>query len=155
MMQNHCTRFGPLLLVLAAACATSPRGGPEVPATWTADRAEILSRLRASSDAWNQADLSGHLAIYVDTVTFMTASGPRPGVEPVREAFTRAYWSDGRPLQRLDFEQVAIRPLDRNAALQTGRFILSGGGREEQSGWFSLVWVRTGDGWRAVHDHSS
>lgn len=144
-----------VLLLLSAACASMPEAGPAVPATWEADRAEILSRLRGSSDAWNRADLSGHLAIYVDTVTFMTGNGPRPGVEPVREAFSRTYWRDGRPLQRLDFEQVTIRPLDENAALQTGRFILSGGDREEQSGWFTLVWVRTAAGWRAVHDHSS
>ena len=144
-----------LLLSVTPACASLPEGGPVVPATWEADRAEILSRLRASSDAWNQADLPGYLAIYVDTVTFMTANGPRPGVEPVREAFSRTYWRDGRPLQRLDFERVTIRPLDRNSALATGNFILSGGGRDEQTGWFTLVWVRTPEGWRAIHDHSS
>jgi ketosteroid isomerase-like protein len=88
-------------------------------------------------------------------VSFMTGNGPRPGVEPVREAFSRTYWRNGQPLQRLDFEQVTIRPLDANSALQTGRFILSGGGRPEQTGWFTLVWVRTPEGWRAVHDHSS
>lgn len=143
----------PLALLLAACAGSAPRG-PIVPERWEADRTEILMRLRASSDAWNQGDLDGHLAIYVDTVTFMTEEGPRPGVAGVREAFSRTYWRDGRPLQRLDFEQIAIRPLGPGAALQTGRFILSGGNRPEQSGWFTLVWVRTQDGWRAVHDHS-
>jgi uncharacterized protein (TIGR02246 family) len=143
------------LLLLSAACASTPAAGPSVPESWEADRAEILALLRESSDAWNRADLSGHLALYVDSVTFMTSTGPRPGVEAVRDAFSQTFWRDGRPLQRLDFEQVTIRPLDENAALQTGRFILSGGGRDEQSGWFTLVWVRTPAGWRAVHDHSS
>lgn len=141
------------LAFLLAACASAPRGNA-VPERWDADRAEILARLRASSDAWNRGDLDGHLAIYVDTVTFMTEEGPRPGVRSVREAFSGTYWRDGRPLQRLDFEQIAIRPLGPDAALQTGRFILSGGDRPELSGWFTLVWVRTGEGWRAVHDHS-
>ena len=148
--------FALLLLLLAGAACAAPRAsGPPVPEGWQQDHAEILARLRASSDSWNQADLPGHLSIYLDSVTFMTAEGPRPGVEPVREAFSRTYWRDGRPLQRLDFEQVTIRPLGRDAALQTGRFILSGGGRAEQTGWFTLVWIRTADGWRAVHDHSS
>lgn len=142
------------LSLLLAACAGARPRGPVVPATWEADRAEILSLLRESSDSWNEADLDGHLAIYVDTVTFMTEEGPRPGVEPVRRAFSRTYWRDGRPLQRLDFEQITIRPLGEDAALQTGRFILSGGDRPEQSGWFTLVWIRTEEGWRAVHDHS-
>jgi ketosteroid isomerase-like protein len=141
--------------VAAAGCASPRASGGRAPATWGADRAEILASLRASSDAWNRADLPGHLGIYVDTVTFMTGNGPRPGVQPVQEAFSRTYWRDGRPLQRLDFEQVTIRPLGADAALQTGRFILSGGGRDEQSGWFTLVWIRTTAGWRAVHDHSS
>lgn len=143
------------LLLLAGGCASTPPAGPSVAETWDADRAEILARLRASSDAWNRGDLAAHFAIYADTVTFMTGNGPRPGIAPAREAFTRSYWRDGRPIQRLDFEQVTIRPLDEDAALQTGRFILSGGGRDEQSGWFTLVWVRTPEGWRAVHDHSS
>lgn len=144
-----------LLLLLAAACASVPPSGAGAPATWTADHAEIMQRLTASADAWNAADLSGHLAIYVDSVTFMTANGPRPRVEPVRESFSQRLWRDGRPLQQLGFDQVTLRPLDANSALQTGRFRLSGGGSPEQSGWFTLVWVRTADGWRAVHDHTS
>jgi len=42
-----------------------------------------------------------------------------------------------------------------NAALMTGRFVLSGGGEPEQSGWFTLVWQHTATGWKVIHDHSS
>lgn len=153
---NGIPRLLPVVLLAAlSACASAGARAAAVPATWDADRAEIMAKLQASSDAWNAADLRGHLALYVDTVTFMTANGPRPGVRPVEEAFSRTYWRDGRPIQRLAFEQVAVRPLGADAALQTGRFVLSGGGQPEQSGWFTLVWVRTPGGWRAVHDHSS
>lgn len=48
-----------------------------------------------------------------------------------------------------------MRPLGRDAALANGHFLLRGGGLPEQSGWFTLVWLRTAHGWRAVHDHSS
>ena len=48
-----------------------------------------------------------------------------------------------------------LSPLDPNAVLMTGRFILSGGEEAEQSGWFTLVWARTPEGWRVIHDHSS
>ncbi len=128
---------------------------PSVPATWDADTAEIHALTKASSEAWNRGDLKGHLAFYVDTVTFMTANGPRPGVAAVEKAFTEKYFRNGAPKQTLSFSQNVIRPLGRDAALETGRFQLSGGGEPEQSGWFTLVWVRTADGWRAVHDHSS
>ena len=130
-------------------------GPAAVPATWDADTAEIRSLTKASSDAWNRGSLKEHLAFYVDTVTFMTANGPRPGVAAVEKAFSEKYFKDGAPKQTLSFSQVTIRPLGRDAALETGRFQLSGGGEPEQSGWFTLVWMRTADGWRAVHDHSS
>lgn len=142
------------LLLALSSCAPAATS-PSTLSGWPSDRAEILAALQGSADAWNDSDLRGHLAIYVDSVTFMTREGPRPGVEPVFESFTQSYWRGGAPVQRLGFDQVTVRPLDRNAALLTGSFRLSGGGTAEQSGWFTLVWVRTGEGWKAVHDHSS
>jgi hypothetical protein len=29
------------------------------------------------------------------------------------------------------------------------------GSEPDQSGWFTLVWQRTADGWRVIHNHSS
>ena len=47
-----------------------------------------------------------------------------------------------------------MRRLNDEAAIATARWALAGGGKPEQSGWFTLVWLRTAAGWRAVHDHS-
>lgn len=143
-----------LLLLVASACvkveiARAPGS------TWAADEAAIRGATTASADAWNRGDLKGHLAIYVDSVTYMTRTGPRPGVAAIEQSFTTTYFREGQPKRQLRFEQVTIRPLGRDAALETGRFILSGGGEAEQSGWFTLIWVRTTAGWKAVHDHSS
>jgi uncharacterized protein (TIGR02246 family) len=160
-MHTHAPRVPAVLVVLLLACLTplagcaarqQPAGAPT---SWPQDEAEIRAAARASTEAWNRGDLQGHLAIYVDTVTFMTADGPRPGVDAIHDAFARTYFSDGAPNQQLRFEQLAVRPLGRDAALQTGRFVLSGGGAPDQTGWFTLVWIRTPAGWRAVHDHSS
>lgn len=141
-----------LFLAVAGCAARSPGSAA---ASWARDQAEILAAAEASTQAWNRGDLRGHLAIYVDTVTFMTGDGPRPGVAAIEESFARTYFRDGTPNQQLRFERVAVRPLGPDAALQTGRFVLSGGGEPDQTGWFTLVWVRTAEGWRAVHDHSS
>ena len=144
-------------LILAPGCArATPAASPAaVPATWSADEAEIRRMIGESAAAWNRGDLEGHVAIYTDSVTFMTRTGPRPGVAPIIESFTRTYFRDGKPKQALRFEQLTVRPLGRDAALANARFVLSGGGEPDQSGWFTLVWMRTADGWRAVHDHSS
>lgn len=139
-------RFLSLLLFLAA-CASAPR-----PAD---DEAQMRAALAESAAAWNRGDLRGHLAIYDESVTAMTKSGPRPGIAPIEAAFLRSYFRDGKPKQALRLENVAVRKLSAESALMTGRFLLSGGGEPEQSGWFTLVWLRTPSGWKVVHDHSS
>ncbi|MEP6998342.1 MAG: nuclear transport factor 2 family protein [Betaproteobacteria bacterium] len=115
----------------------------------------MLAVLQASADAWNRGDLKGHLEIYDPSVTVMTKSGPRPTIDAVEKSFGQAYFVDGKPKQRLRTESVKIRALSDRSALMTGRFILSGGSEAEQSGWFTLIWIRTPAGWRVVHDHTS
>ena len=73
----------------------------------------------------------------------------------MQDTFTQAFWADGRPRQQLRFEELVVRRLGADAALETGRFVLHGGGAPEQAGRFTLVWARTPAGWRVVHDHSS
>lgn len=134
----------------AQAAEAAPPSG-----TWSADEAQIRAASQASAEAWNRGDLKGHLAIYVDDVTFMTRTGPRPGVDRIEESFAQKYFHDGRPKQALSFQEITLRPLGPDAALETGRFLLTGGGEAEQSGWFTLIWVRTPSGWKVIHDHSS
>ncbi len=125
------------------------------PAPSPADSAAIMRMLAASQDGWNEADLAKHVALYVDSVTFMTGNGPRPGRDRVVESFSRTYFRDGKPIQALSFDRVALRALGDDHVLMTGNFHLTGGGRPEQSGWFTLIWSRTSEGWRVIHDHSS
>lgn len=134
-----------------AACGTPPpRAGLAAQ-----DIAQITGALQASVASWNRGDLKGHLAIYDESVTVMTKNGPRPGIAPIEQAFGQTYFDAGQPRQHLAMEKVEIRPLGADSALMTGRFVLSGGGLPEQSGWFSLVWLRTAAGWKCVHDHTS
>ena len=119
------------------------------------DESQILAAMQASVEAWNRGDLKGHLAIYDPSVTVMTKNGPRPTIEAIETSFGQTYFVDGRPKQSLRMESVRVRALSEQSTLVTGRFVLSGGTEPEQSGWFTLVWVHTAVGWRAVHDHTS
>lgn len=139
-----------LMLEACAGLRQSPTGIMESPA-----ESQILAALQASVEAWNRGDLKGHLAIYDPSVTVMTKNGPRPTIEAIETSFGQAYFVDGKPKQRLRMESVSVRALSEQSALVTGRFVLSGGTDPEQSGWFTLVWVHTAVGWRAVHDHTS
>ncbi len=139
------------MIILLATVSAAPAAS----ADWTADEAEIRHQLAISTDAFNRGDLPGHLAIYDAGVTFMTKDGPRPGIAPIEKAFRENYFRDGKAIQQLRFEALAVRPLGPDVALATARWALSGGDKPDQSGWFTLVLQRGSDGWRAVHDHSS
>ena len=135
-----------------APLLTAPLPGPR-PAK--ADEAEIRRKLGSTADAWNRADLAGHVAPYADSAAFMTGRGPMIGREKIESSLRRGFWRDGKPVQTLRYEHVSVRALGRNHALVTGRFVLTGGGRDDASGWFTLVWERGPQGWQEIHDHSS
>lgn len=156
-MHIRTKRLAALLILAAAlpACTTGPAAGSAAPSPAAATvRAELEQAFAGMADAWNAGDLPGHVAPYADSATMMTGRGPQGGRERIAEMLSRSFWREGRPLQQLRFEQVLVRPLGERGAVVTGRFILSGGGRDEQSGWFTTVWERAEDGWRIVHDHS-
>jgi uncharacterized protein (TIGR02246 family) len=139
-----------LLLMFALLAGTTV-----ATADWPADEAAIREALAASAAAFNRGDLDGHLAIYDESVQFMTKDGPRPGIEPIEKAFRERYFRDGQPIQQLSYSGLAVRRLADDVAIATARWALTGGEKAEQSGWYTLVLVRTAAGWRAVHDHSS
>jgi len=115
----------------------------------------IPPALMASAEAWNKADLPGHIGLYTDTATFMGGNGPIQGRDRVGESLAKSFWRDGKPKQTLSFDRIDVRPLGDRHALSTGHFVLTGGGEADRSGWFSLTWEKTSTGWRIIHDHSS
>lgn len=147
-----------VLPVLLAGCATAAPPAADRPER-ASPAAEITGRLHASADAWNNGDLGGFLDPYLDSpeTTFVGGSGLVRGLDRVRAGYETSYWGDGSPEQRLRFGDLEVRPLGRDHALTTGRYILADGetGRTAATGLFTLVWRRTADGWRIIHDHSS
>jgi ketosteroid isomerase-like protein len=137
---------------LAGTAAIVPPGGAQPsPAS---EVASLPAALAATTERWNAGDLDGFIAPYASHTTFMTAAGLIDR-EAMRARYLARYFTGARPDQQLRFEQLQARPLGAGHALVTGRFVLTGGGKAEQSGWFTLVWAKTADGWRIIHDHSS
>ena len=137
-------------LTLAALLLLVPRAAPGA-----ADLVTVLgAALQASADGWNRGDLDAFIAAYAPQATFVGQDGPLD-VAAMREHFRQKYFAAGAPAQKLRFEHLAARSLGEAHALLTARWVLSGGGQPEHSGWTSLLWERTAAGWRIVHDHSS
>jgi ketosteroid isomerase-like protein len=138
-----------ILLAAAAGCAVHVNAGRS-----PSPVEGIVPVLMETAAAWNRGDITGHVSAYADSAEFM-APGPVIGRDRIRESLLRSFWRDGQPLQQLRYEQVQVRGLGSGHALMTGRFILSGGGRPDRSGWFTLIWEWQGGRWRIIHDHSS
>ncbi len=140
-----------VFVLLLAGCTPQVR---RTPAPAELER-QIVLALEVSAAEWNRGDLEGFLAPYSDSATFVGSAGLVRGKAQLREMYRRSYWREGgRPNQTLRFQDIEVRPLGTNYALAVGRHVLTGGERP-QSGWFSLTWVQTRDGWRILHDHSS
>lgn len=122
---------------------------------YPSDAAAIKAVFDTTTAGWNRGELAAYLSAYTNSATAMGSNGPERGVNAIGDQMRAGYWKAGRPAQQLHYEHLEIRPLGPDQALATGQYVLSGGGRPDRTGWFTTIWLRTPDGWRMVHDHSS
>ena len=115
----------------------------------------IETMLQRSAAAWNAGDLDGFMAAYADApvTSFMTADGPLYGREAIRELYAPLF-EPGATRNTLRLEDLSVRALPPLIGIVTGRYVLERDGDTADSGWFTAVVRRAGDGWRIVHDHS-
>jgi ketosteroid isomerase-like protein len=120
-------------------------------------RLAIMAVLQMQQDAWNQGDLSRFLEGYLQSpdVTFIGAEFTQ-GFSGLEERYQRTYGGD-RDMGRLTFGELSYQALGDHAAYVLGRYVLE---REDNdggnaSGRFTIVFRKTGDGWKIVHDHTS
>jgi uncharacterized protein (TIGR02246 family) len=140
------------LLAIAAGCVRVSAQRSVDPAS--AER-DIRAALQRTADAWNAADLPGHVAAYADSATMMGGRGLITGRETIAGGLQRAFWRDGRPLQQLRYVDVHVRMLGERFALVTGGCVLTGGDRADYTCRFSLTWAYQNGRWVMIHDHSS
>jgi uncharacterized protein (TIGR02246 family) len=143
-----------LLLALAAAWGIVPARAQQAP-TQVPSPAEVIPRLLdEAAVAWNQADLDGYLALYADSVRFMTPQGPATGRQRMRELLEQHVFRAGQPVPQIRFDRVEVATLGPAHALVTGRTVLTSSGGM-QIAWFSTVWAWNGTRWEAIHNHST
>lgn len=139
--------------LIAMACASQMRSTSGF--KYATDAAAIKATLDTTAAGWNRGDLSVYLSAYADTATAMGRTGLVRGVRGIEGQMRAGFWRNGRPAQVLGYDNLEIRPIGPDQAIVTGRYILTGGGQPERTGWFTTIWVRMARGWRMVHDHSS
>lgn len=144
------------LVVLTVLFLAPWADGPSLGSGRTSAEAgpELEAALQATAAAWNGGDIDGFMAPYAQDATYMTPAGTI-GVQAMRARYLAKYFTGSKPDQQLRFDQLVVRALGADHTLMTGRYTLAGGGKPEQTGRFSLLWMRSAQGWKILHDHSS
>jgi ketosteroid isomerase-like protein len=136
------------LVCLVPACVSSLESAQENERTVAAVRACI----EAQQAAWNRGDIEGFMAGYerAETTTFVSGDTVTRGWQTVLERYKQHYDSRDK-MGTLTFSDLDIKPLSAFYALADGRWQL-GRANDAPHGRFTLLFRRTGNGWRIVHD---
>lgn len=132
--------------VLFISCASSRNA--------TSTTNEIITSMNKAAEDWNKADLDAYMALYDTASTFMLPNGPI-GITGMKANYEKGFFVNGKPKQNLRYEEMVVRPLGKDYALLTGKFVLYGNDLKDRTGRYTLVFVHRNEGWRILHDHSS
>jgi uncharacterized protein (TIGR02246 family) len=137
-----------LLCALAAVvggCRQSGLGDPE---------ADIRAVMNAQVEAWNRGDIESYLEGYIKSPGLIFASRGTfsRGWDPLLERYKVAY-PEGN-MGTLRFDGVEVHTISDDTAWVIGSWWLE---MENSSphGAFTLIFKKTENGWRIIHDHSS
>ena len=117
--------------------------------------AEVRAVLQEQERAWNAGDLAGFMRGYAkgDQTRFASGGDITLGWQTVFDRYQKKYGT-GAGMGYLTFSNIEISTLASDGALAFGAWHLKRGG-ETFSGLFTLVFRKTPEGWRIVHDHTS
>ena len=124
-----------------------------------ADSAAVQSAVRAVLDQqvkdWNAGDIEKFMRGYDRSEKTRFASGGNItlGWQAVMDRYRRTY-SDRAAMGTLTFSDLDITVASEDTALAFGRWHLKRD-KDEPSGLFTLLFRKTADGWKIVHDHTS
>ena len=132
---------------IASSLAREPQRGQIV--------AQIQAVLHAQEQAWNRGDIDGFMNGYArsKSTVFVSEDHVTRGWETVRDRYKKKYSNRGK-MGLLTFSELEVNPLGPDSAVVLGRWKLKRA-KDQPHGRFSLIFRRTADGWRIIHDHTS
>lgn len=117
--------------------------------------AAIRAVLNAQSAAWNRGDIQGYMDGYErsETIVFVSGDTVTHGWQTVLDRYKKNY-NTREKMGTLTFSDLEFRLLGSNTATVVGRWHLKRAA-DEPHGRFTLIFKRTKQGWRIIHDHTS
>lgn len=151
--------LGAALPLCLAGCAsvqnsaTTPSTAP--PRTTDSAPAAVQAVLDQQQRDWNEGNLDGFMLGYANAPTTRFASGDRVllGWQQVLDRYRTAY-GNRAAMGTLAFSDIDIAMMGPSHALAFGRWHLTRDAGDLH-GLFSLVFHKTHQGWRIIHDHTS
>lgn len=158
--------------LLTTALAQTPKRPPSTKAqnqTGSAQQSDNLDDIRAQEEegikhvlvsqieAWNRGDLEGFMAGYwhAPELTFFSGGNVYKGWQAALQRYQKNYQGSGKEMGTLDFQDLNIQLLGRQAAVVTGKWQLTTSDGKNPHGLFTLILRKMQPGWRIVHDHTS
>ena len=154
MKLKHHFTLASLALAVVVSLAGYHR---QVYATMTNEKIEqsVRAVLDMQVQAWNRGDIEGFMQGYAksDETVFVSGDNVTRGWQTVLDRYKKTYDSREK-MGTLEFSELEIKPLGKDAAVALGRWKLT---REKDTphGRFTLIFHRTKNGWRIIHDHTS
>jgi ketosteroid isomerase-like protein len=126
---------------------------PSPTPTQSENESAILQVLKLQQIAWNRGDIEGFMDGYWRShdVVFISGDTATRGWQTVHDRY-RSRYSDANKMGQLTFSQVRMFGYD--GALVFGKWQLERTA-DHPHGRFTLVFRKTPDGWKIVHDHTS
>lgn len=144
------------LLAGAVVSASSvPATGPSSEQQSDQSAIEIRAVIQAQQEAWNRGDIDGFMNGYArsKSTIFVSEDTVTRGWQTVRDRYKKKY-SDREKMGTLKFSELEIKGLGVDSAVALGRWKLKRA-KDQPHGRFTLIFCKTADGWRIVHDHTS
>jgi beta-aspartyl-peptidase (threonine type) len=142
-------RFLLIIFCLFAVCGGGCRSSDPEEA-----EADIRAVMDAQIEAWNRGDIESYLDGYINSPALLFASRGTfsRGWDPLLERYKVAYPQGN--MGRLRFDGVEVHMIGDDTAWVIGSWWLD---LDDSSphGAFTLIFKKTDDGWRIIHDHSS
>jgi beta-aspartyl-peptidase (threonine type) len=143
-----------LVSILLTALTLAPGGflaadGPDA-------KADVQKVLESQAAAWNKNDLSGFMAGYWNSpeLTFYSGNTKTKGWQATLERYQKRYQTDKKSMGKLTFSELQVEPLGVDSAWVGGRWNLELPD-ETLKGLFTLIFKKTPQGWKIIHDHTS
>lgn len=113
--------------------------------------------LKQQADSWNKGDLHGFMKSYLKSPQISYTSGGIVvnGYDALQKRYVEKYGSKKDTMGQLSFSDLKITELGTKNALCIGNWHLERAKQPTIDGVFSLIFAKTNDGWKIIHDHTS